>query len=113
MVNPIDYDWQDEKLHKGRLLLGDPIAATIQTVMDYVERINLMNEGLTNYDLRFVLGVYGQKLSITHSRQYIRFLGRNHITMYYPSKSEFDAICLLTDVQTPNMFHSYFEKLRI
>jgi len=69
MINPIDYDWQDEKLHKGRILLGDPIAEAVDVLMRYAERINQLNGGVTQYTVAHLVQVMNQSLNIPASER--------------------------------------------
>ncbi len=111
MVNPIDYDWRDEKLHKGRLLLGDPIAASVQVVMDYANNINFLNRGRTSYTIEALFRVFTQRLGVPDQDK--TFLGYidNNKTVYYPNKEQFEAICTLTGCQVSTMFARYFTEL--
>ena len=100
MINPIDYDWQDEKLHKGRILLGDPLAQSVDVLMRYAERINQLNEGVTNYTVAHLVQVMNQSRNIPASdRIALGCLSSKAITDYWPTLEENEALLKITKVQ--------------
>ena len=100
MGNPIDYDWQDEKLHKSRILLGDPLAQSVDVLMQYAERINQLNEGVTNYTIAHLVQVMNQSRNIPASgRIALGCLSSKAITDYWPTLEENEALLKITKVQ--------------
>lgn len=111
MTNRIDYDWRDRKVHKGRLLLGDPIATMVQAVMDYANNINFLNRGQTQYDIQSLFTVFTQPTHLGYSdRTYLGYIDSNR-NVYYPSKEQYQAICTLTGCQVSPAFDYYFTEL--